>query len=61
VREMDAEEIRKHWNVQGKYPPELMSDFALIEIAAQLAELNAQIHEYFGTPVVDSSLTKVRP
>jgi hypothetical protein len=37
---MEADEIRKHWNVKGEYPPEMMSDFALIEIAAQLSEMN---------------------
>ena len=42
---MTAEEIRKHWNVKGNYPPEMMSDFALIEIAAQLAELNEKLRD----------------
>lgn len=42
---MTADEIRKHWNVVGKYPPELMSDFALIETAAQLAELNETLED----------------
>lgn len=40
---MTADEIRSHWRVQGKYPPELVGDFALVEIAAQLAELNENL------------------
>jgi hypothetical protein len=42
---MTAEEIRKHWNVVGNYPPEMIGEFALVEIAAQLAELNAFLRE----------------
>ena len=42
---MTPEEIRKHWNVQGSYPAELIGDFALIEIAAQLAELNTHMYQ----------------
>lgn len=43
---MTADEIRKHWNVQGNLPPELLNDFALVEIAAQLAELNEARKEH---------------
>jgi hypothetical protein len=45
---MTADEIRKHWNVTGNFPPELIGDFALIEIAAQLAELNARLQRLTG-------------
>lgn len=49
---MKAEEIRKHWNVVGKYPPEMMSDFALIEIAAQLAEMNQHLAKIANPPMM---------
>jgi hypothetical protein len=42
---VSPEEIRKHWNVQGAYPAELIGDFALIEIAAQLSELNQHAYQ----------------
>jgi hypothetical protein len=61
---MKPDEIRAHWNVQGRYPAELIGDFALVEIAAQLAELNEnldRLNQNFEMPVVSSSLTKVRP
>jgi hypothetical protein len=52
---MNAEEIRKHWNIQGKYPPELISDHMLVEIAAQLAEMNqhlAELNKNFEYPLI---------
>lgn len=61
---MNAAEIRKHWNVQGRYPAELIGDFALVEIAAQLAEINEnldRLNKSFEQPVVTSTLTKMRP
>ena len=56
---MRAAEIRKHWNVTGgpgEYPPEMISDFALIEIAAQLAELNSFLASFAEKVVTDGSI-----
>ena len=46
---MTPQEIRKHWTVKGKFPIEMVGDFALLEIAAQLSELNERL-ERLTTP-----------
>jgi hypothetical protein len=56
---MTPDEIRKHWNVQGSYPAELIGDFALVEIAAQLAELNSHLALLSSTVASFSSKTTV--
>ena len=44
---MTAEELRKDWEESGKID-ETVAPFYLMEIAAQLAELNATLH-YFSS------------
>lgn len=39
---MTADEIRNHMFANG-YPPDMLGDLALVEIAAQLAELNQNL------------------
>ncbi len=57
---MKAEEIRNHWNVLGNFPPELLGDFAMLEIAAQLAELNQakpQLRDHYAMAAMQSVLS----
>jgi hypothetical protein len=42
---MTADEIRKNFKVQGTLPLEMLGDLALLEIAAQLAELNETLRK----------------